>query len=95
MWDEERNHHLFTASALEEATKLLVIVADHGMAMALPKGIPTLEAMATKNWTRLDNVFCSSNLEDKVIYCTMDPVFGGQELTMCQSSWCSSSQPNR
>ena len=54
-----------------------MLLADYGMEMALPKGIPTLEAMATKNWTRLDNVFCSDNLGDKVITCTTDPCLRG------------------
>ena len=43
------------------------------MEMALPKGIHTLDAMAAKNWTRPENVFCSDNLGDKVITCMMDP----------------------
>ena len=73
MWDEEQNHHIFTVAALREADKLLMLLADYGMEMALPKGIPTLEAMATKNWTRPDNVFCSDNLGDKVITCMTDP----------------------
>jgi len=51
MWDEERNHHLFTTVALREADKLIRMAADNNMEMVLPKGIPTLEAMATKNWT--------------------------------------------
>ena len=57
MWDEERNGHLFTAAALLEVGRLLEIVAEHSMMMALPKDILMLESMATKNWTRLDNVF--------------------------------------
>ena len=57
MWDEERNHHLFTVGALEEAGKLLTLVADNDMLMALPKDIPTLESLSTKNWTCPDNVF--------------------------------------
>ena len=43
------------------------------MYMALPKGIPTVESMVTKNWTHPDNVFCSGNLRDKLVYCTTDP----------------------
>ena len=76
MWDEEQNCHLFTAAALREADKLLVLVADYGMPpgmeMLLPKNVPTLEAMVTKNWTHPDNIFGSDNLGDKVIYCTTD-----------------------
>ena len=77
MWDEERNCHLFTAAALREADKLLVLVVDYGMEMLLPKDVPTLEAMVTKTWTHPDNVFGSDNLGDKVIYCTTDPWLRG------------------
>ena len=73
LWDEERNHHLFTAAALADSNRLLEIVADHSMEMTLPKGLPTLEVMSTKNWTRPDNVFCSANLVDKIIQCDTDP----------------------
>ena len=72
MWDEERNCHLFTATALREADKLLALVVEYGMEMLLPKDVPALEVMVTKNWTCLDNVFGSDNLGDKVIYCTTD-----------------------
>ena len=57
--------------------KLLDLVAEFSMEMMLPKGIPTLEALATKNWTCPDNVFCSANLGDKVVYCTTDPRLRG------------------
>jgi len=51
LWDKERNAHLFTARAIREAKALLALVVDYGMIMALLKDIPTLESMATKNWT--------------------------------------------
>ena len=57
MWDEERNHHLFTASATVEAQILISLLADFNMVMVLPQGIPMLQAMSTKNWTRVYNVF--------------------------------------
>ena len=72
VWDKERNCYLFMATALREADKLLALVMDYGMEMLLPKDIPTLEVMVTKNWTHPDNVFGSDNLGDKVIYCTTD-----------------------
>ena len=50
MWDEERNHHLFMASAMLAANKLISYIAEFGMVMTLPKGLPTLQAMNTKNW---------------------------------------------
>jgi hypothetical protein len=48
LWDEERNHHLFTARALRDAEELLEKVTDYNMVMVLPKHIPTLEAKVTK-----------------------------------------------
>ena len=41
--------------------------------MLLPKGIPTLQSMVTKNWTRVDNVFATNNVEKYVVICDTDP----------------------
>ena len=49
------------------------------MYMALPKDIPTLEACATKNFTRVDNVFCSANLIDTFISCDTFPQWRPQK----------------
>lgn len=73
MWDEARNHHLFTTANLDEAQKLLDMLVAHNMRMSLPAGMPTLEAAGTKNYTRPDNVFCSAEFADAFIDCTMDP----------------------
>jgi hypothetical protein len=73
MWDEERNHHLFTAKATKEAEELITMVADYNMVMTLPKRIPTLQSMATKNWTRVDNVFCTDNIADTIVTCDTAP----------------------
>ena len=73
MWDEERNHHLFMASATTEAELLISLLAEFNMTMALPRGIPTLQAMNTKNWTRVDNVFTTENLAESLICCDTDP----------------------
>jgi len=40
--------------------------------MTLPKDIPTLQAMATKNWTRPDNVFMTENLAAQTMVCDTD-----------------------
>ena len=77
MWEEAHNHHLFTAALMSESSKLLELVVDHGMEMTLPGDMPTLQAMATKNWMQPDNVFSSSNLADKVVYCTTEPHLQG------------------
>ena len=77
MWDEERNRHLFTTRAIEELEELITLAADCDMYMALPKDMPTLESMSTKNWTWPDNVFCSTGLVDSVVCCTTDPGLRG------------------
>ncbi|THU95808.1 hypothetical protein K435DRAFT_561955, partial [Dendrothele bispora CBS 962.96] len=41
--------------------------------MTLEPGVPTLQALSTGNYTRVDNVFCSSNLVDHVIQCETFP----------------------
>ena len=43
------------------------------MKMALSRDLATLESTATKNWTRVDNVFCSSNLLQSFLLCDVDP----------------------
>ena len=65
------------ASVLVDSDRLLELVADCRRKMALPKGIPTLESMVTKNWTWTDNVFCSTSLVDKLVMCTTDPGLQG------------------
>jgi Endonuclease-reverse transcriptase len=73
LWDEERNNHLFTNTNLEKAQMLLNMLARHGMKMALPKDTPTLEAMRMKNYTRVDNVFCSEELLKAFVMCDTMP----------------------
>ena len=73
LWDEERNVHLFTKSAMEATQPLLNMIARYNMKMALPKDILMLEACATKNYTRVDNIFCSASLLDTFITCNTDP----------------------
>jgi hypothetical protein len=74
LWDEEQNEHLFTRPNLAAMQPLLNLITRYGMKMALPKDIPTLEAMATKNYTQVDNVFCSADLLDSFISCDTDPM---------------------
>src|SRR5882724_7904744 len=60
MWDEGRNTHLFMRGNLEKAQVLIDALAQLDLQMALPKDIPTLQALATSNHTRPDNTFISS-----------------------------------
>ena len=73
LWDEPRNHHLFTNRNLEMAEPLLKLIARHHMKMALPEQMPTLRLMSTGNFTRVDNVFLSDTLLGSVIKCTTRP----------------------
>ena len=79
LWDEERNVHLFTRRALEAAQPLLDLIDRHDMHMVLPKDIPTLEACATKNFTRVDNMFCSGELVNTFISCNTFPQWRPQK----------------
>ncbi|KIK75160.1 hypothetical protein PAXRUDRAFT_38548, partial [Paxillus rubicundulus Ve08.2h10] len=51
MWEEERNAHLLTNRYLADTQPLIELLADYGMVMTLPKDLPTLESLATRNWT--------------------------------------------
>ena len=42
------------------------------MVMLLPKGPPTMQLTATKNWTQVDNVFTMANTEGLVVVCNTD-----------------------
>ena len=79
LWDEERNAHLFTRRALEATQPLLDLIGRYDMHMVLPKDTPTLEACATKNFTRVDNVFCSSELTNTFISCDTYPQWRPQK----------------
>jgi hypothetical protein len=43
------------------------------MQQALPKNIPTLQSLATKNWTRPDNMFCTDNTCQSFTHCYTEP----------------------
>lgn len=73
LWDEARNHHLFTRRNLEAAEQLSRAVANRGLSMLLPPGIPTLQAFSSKNETRPDNVFGSEAIQDRLIRCQTHP----------------------
>jgi len=73
LWDEARNEHLFSERALKLAEMLTHLITKQDWAMALPHGMPTLEAFNSKNLTRPDNVFCSSDCIDRFILCEARP----------------------
>ena len=50
--DKECNGHLFTRSNLEKSQILIDALAEFDLQMALPKDMPTLQALSTGNHTR-------------------------------------------
>jgi exonuclease III len=72
-WDNLEDLRLFTNEATEAAEKLIEAVADAGLKLALPSGIPTHEHSATKRWSRLDQVFLSSHSNTLLISCDTVP----------------------
>ena len=69
LWDEARNHHLFTRANLDAAELLTRATAKLNMHMLLPPSIPTLLATRTKNETRPDNVFGSKEIRGRLTRC--------------------------
>jgi ribonuclease HI/exonuclease III len=73
LWDRDEDTHLFTEQASRAAEQLITLLAEYDMAMPLPKGIPTLQHMRSKRFSRPDNFFCTSSLQDDVIRCDVEP----------------------
>jgi hypothetical protein len=73
MWDRDEDVHLFTQQAERAAEKLIDLLSDHDMLMLLPKGIPTLQHMCSKNYSTPDNVFGTPGLQGFVTCCEVDP----------------------
>jgi endonuclease/exonuclease/phosphatase family metal-dependent hydrolase len=72
LWDRDEDLHLFTRQATRDAEGLIKLLADHDMQMVLPKGVPTLQHMRSKRYSRPDNVFSTPGIEDLVIKCEVD-----------------------
>jgi len=62
LWDDDEDDHLFTRQALRDAEGLIRMLADYEMEMILPKGVPTLQHMVTKRYSRPDNFFSTPAL---------------------------------
>jgi len=73
LWDEECNGHLFMRGNLEKSQLLIDALAEFDLQMVLPKYVPTLQALATGNNTRPDNIFMSSPLAGRLVRCVMLP----------------------
>lgn len=72
-WDDPSDTRLFTRTALNDAEILISTIAEAGLDLALPPGIPTHLHNVTKRWTRLDHVFISKDALDAVITCDTLP----------------------
>ena len=72
LWDDNRDIHLFTNQALRNAEGLINMLAEYGMEMALPKGVPTLQHMRTKKYSWPDNFFCTPTLQPYIIKCKVE-----------------------
>ena len=64
---------MFTASGAQAIQLLLSLIEDYNMVMLLLKDILMVQSMVTKNWTHVDNVFASTNVEPLIVICDMDP----------------------
>ena len=65
------------ASAMLATNKLISYIAEFGLVRTLLKGLPTLQAMNTKNWMQVDNVFMLEDLAGLLIYCDTAPNLHG------------------
>jgi len=70
-WDDLRDSRLFTNTAIVAAESLIEAVADAGLDMALPGGIPTHCHSVTKHWSRLDHIFITEASTSAVIACNV------------------------
>lgn len=74
LWEETRNAHLCTTpEAQETAQRIIELLMDYDLQMALPKDKPTLQSTSSGNWTRPDNVFCTSHTLDSFTLCDTAP----------------------
>jgi hypothetical protein len=71
LWDRDEDIHLFTRQATRDAEGLVNLLADYEMEMVLPKGIPMLQHMRTKKYSRPDNynVFSTPGLQELISSC--------------------------
>lgn len=66
--------HLCTPpEAQEAAQRIIELLTDHDMRMALPRNKPTLQSTSSGNWTRPDNIFCTTHTLDTFTLCDTAP----------------------
>ena len=70
-WETEDNTHLLSTEHMIKP--LLDLTMRFDLRMVLPHGLPTLQAFSTGNWTRPDNVWCTSHSINLFTTCITDP----------------------
>ena len=73
LWDDEKDTHLFTQQALNQASNLIELIATYKLNMPFPKGILTLQHMVTKKYSCLDNFFVTNGLLELITKCEVNP----------------------
>jgi hypothetical protein len=68
-WDDPSDTRLFTRAALKDVETLISAIAEVGLDLALPPGIPTHLHNISKRWTRLDHFFILEDTMDAIITC--------------------------
>ena len=70
-WETDENTHLTSSEGMIHPLMDLITLLD--LHMVLPPHIPTLQAFSTGNWTRPDNVWCTSHSADLFTKCDTSP----------------------
>jgi hypothetical protein len=73
-WDTMDNSSLFTKDTLEKAEILTQVIADIGLDIALPAGMPTHKHNVMKQWSRLDQVFVTEHTLEALAQCKALPM---------------------
>ena len=73
LWDDDEDTHLFTSQVTRMAEGLIELLATYDLVMSLPKGIPTLQHMVTKRYSRPDNFFATPTIGDLITQCEVIP----------------------
>jgi hypothetical protein len=68
-WDDPADTRLFTRKAIHDTEVLISALAELGLDLALPQGIPTHLHNVTKRWTRLDQVFILEDHMNTIVTC--------------------------
>ena len=68
-WDAPADTRLFTQQALDKVGKLINLITNAGLDLALPPQIPTHQHSIMKCWSRLDHIFLSDHSTDALISC--------------------------